>query len=209
MKNIFYNNKKSYIFVILFGIAIGCMTFIFNIFPNNDLWVFSSFSTGTIGFWMFSCSVISLLSNKRITAFINVSVYVFLIFLIYYLFKNIKNISLTEIVLTVIYSIIIGIICGGLGVILWNGKLNGFIGLILISLPFAIILSESFVMFFAVFMYKRYLFQAIFDLLLGITYIFILKKEGVWHKRGVIFSIVFFIFFSIIFFIYRFPVILK
>lgn len=129
--------------------------------------------------------------------------------MIYYLFKNIKNISLPEIVLTVIYSIIIGIICGGLGAVLQSGKLNSFIGSVLVSLPFAIILSESCVMFFAVFMYKRYLFQAIFDLMLGVIYFFILKKEIFFQKRGVILSIVFFIFFSIIFFIYRFPIILK
>ena len=128
LKNIFCNNKKSYIAIILFGTAIGCITLIFNIFPNNDLWVFSSFSTGTIGFWMFSCSVISLLSNKRIIAFINISVYIFLVFLIYYLFKNVKSINFFEILLTVIYSVIIGIICGGLGAVLWSGKLNSFIG---------------------------------------------------------------------------------
>jgi len=172
--------------VAFFGILAGLLTVAFNGFPNNDLWVFSSFSSGTLGFWMFSVSILVLFSEKRLTASINTALYVFIMFIIYYFSKIDFTLleldkSITVIFLEIgplcLFCLFYALICGGLGAILWSGKKEGKIRNILIVLPLAYIFSEMCVMGFAVFSYGRYLFQTLIDLMCVIVYIIIFRKR--------------------------------
>ena len=78
MKVIFKDNIKSYLLIFLLSIIAGLSVVFFCEFPNNDLWAFSYWSSDTFGFWMFSTSLIVLLSEKRKTATINSTIYILL-----------------------------------------------------------------------------------------------------------------------------------
>lgn len=80
MKVVFKDNIKSYLLVILLSILAGLSVVLCLTLPNNNLWSFSYWSSSTYGFWMFTTSLIVLLSEKRKTAIINASIYVFMIF---------------------------------------------------------------------------------------------------------------------------------
>ena len=90
MKVVFKDNIKSYLLVFLLSVLAGLSVIICLMLPNNNLWSFSYWSFGTYGFWMFTTSLIVLLSEKRKTAIINTSMYVFMIFLITTIYQSIK-----------------------------------------------------------------------------------------------------------------------
>lgn len=90
MKILFKDNIKSYLLVFLMSILAGLSVVICFALPNNDLWAFSYWSAETFGFWMFSTSLIVLLSEKRKTAIINAFMYVFIVFLITTIYQSYK-----------------------------------------------------------------------------------------------------------------------
>ena len=135
MKVIFKDNIKSYLLVFLLSILAGLSVVTCLILPNNNLWSFSYWSSSTYGFWIFTTSLIVLLSEKRKTAIINSSIYIFMIFLITTIYQSIKMYfnsytpfdSLMEIPINsingrLLYSIIPAVICGALGAILYSGR---------------------------------------------------------------------------------------
>lgn len=88
MKIIFRDNIKSYLMLFLLSIMAGLSVVLFCEFPDNELWAFSYWSSKTFGFWMFSTSLIVLLSEKRKTATINSTIYIFVMFLITTIYKS-------------------------------------------------------------------------------------------------------------------------
>ena len=137
MKVIFRDNIKSYLLVLLIGILAGLLVVMCFLIPNNELWAFSYWSTETFGFWMFSTSLMVLLSEKRKTAIINAFMYVFIMFLITTIYQSYKMYfnfytpfdSKRELLISsingwLLYSIIPSLICGILGAILWSGRKN-------------------------------------------------------------------------------------
>ena len=90
MKVIFKDNIKSYLLIFLLSIIAGLSVVFFCEFPNNDLWAFSYWSSETFGFWMFSTSLIVLLSEKRKTATTNSTIYIFVMFLITTIYKSFR-----------------------------------------------------------------------------------------------------------------------
>ena len=79
-KVLFKNNLKSYLLVTGFGIVAGLLVALFSRFPAQGLWNFALFSSGTLGFWMFSTSLIVLFSGKNFVAAINAALYVYFMF---------------------------------------------------------------------------------------------------------------------------------
>ncbi len=190
MKVIFKDNIKSYLLILVLGIIAGLSVVFFCEFPNNDLWAFSYWSSETFGFWMFSTSLIVLLSEKRKSATINSIIYIFIMFLITTIYKSFRLYwkgyspfdSLLDLPLNSItgwfrYSLIPAIICGILGAVLWNGRKNNFYSKILCVFPALFIFVETIVLFYSVFTNHTKLFSAVIDLIWLISYMIFLKNE--------------------------------
>ncbi len=189
MKIIFKDNIKSYFLIFVLSIVAGLSVVFFCEFPNNDLWAFSYWSSETFGFWMFSTSLIVLLSEKRKTATINSTLYIFVMFLITTIYKSFRlylngytpfnsliDLSLNSIYGWLLYSVPPAVICGILGAILWSGRKNNIYSKILCILPVVFILLESIILFYSVFINHTKLFSAITDLTWIILYVIFLKK---------------------------------
>ena len=190
MKVIFRDNIKSYLLVLLIGILAGLLVVMCFLIPNNELWAFSYWSTETFGFWMFSTSLMVLLSEKRKTAIINAFMYVFIMFLITTIYQSYKMYfnfytpfdSKRELLISsingwLLYSIIPSLICGFLGAILWSGRKNKIYSKLFCALPAVFILIEMIIMFISVFTNHTKLFSAITDLIWLILYIVFLIKN--------------------------------
>lgn len=189
MKVIFKDNIKSYFLIFVLSIVAGLSVVFFCEFPNNDLWAFSYWSSETFGFWMFSTSLIVLLSEKRKTAAINSTLYIFVMFLITTIYKSFRlylngytpfnsliDLSLNSIYGRLLYSVPPAVICGIFGAILWSGRKNNIYSKILCILPVIFIFLESNILFYSVFVNHTKLFSAITDLIWFILYIIFLKK---------------------------------
>ena len=189
MKVVFKDNIKSYLLVFLLSVLAGLSVVICLILPNNNLWSFSYWSSSTYGFWMFTTSLIVLLSEKRKTAIINASMYVFMIFLIttiyqsikmyfnsYTLFDSLMEIPINSINGWLLYSIIPVVICGALGAILYSGRKDKIYSKILCIMPAIFILIETTILFISVFTKQMKLFSAITDLISLILYIIFLMR---------------------------------
>lgn len=87
MKILFYDKIKSYLFVFVFGIAMGVMAGLTASLPGNDLWSLGYLGTGAYGFWMCTTSVIVLASEKRKTAVINTALYILPMFFVTAVFR--------------------------------------------------------------------------------------------------------------------------
>jgi len=196
MKVIFKDNIKSYLLIFLLSITAGLSVVFFCEFPNNDLWAFSYWSSETFGFWMFSTSLIVLLSEKRKTATINSTIYIFVMFLITTIYKSFRlylngytpfnsliDLSLNSIYGWLLYSVPPAIICGILGAILWSGRKNNIYSKILCILPVVFIFVEFIILFYSFFINHTKLFSAITDLIWFILYVIFLKKL-VFVKRN-------------------------
>ena len=190
MKVIFRDNIKSYLLVLLIGILAGLLVVMCFLIPNNELWAFSYWSTETFGFWMFSTSLMVLLSEKRKTAIINAFMYVFIMFLITTIYQSYKMYfnfytpfdSKRELLISsingwLLYSIIPSLICGILGAILWSGRKNKIYSKLFCALPVVFILIEMIILFISVFTNHTKLFSAITDLIWLILYIVFLIKN--------------------------------
>lgn len=190
MKVIFKDNIKSYLLVLLLGIIAGLSVVLFLKLPDNDLWTFSYWSSKTFGFWMFSTSLIVLLSEKRKTAIINSIIYIFIMFLIsaiymtfdlywkgYSPFNSLIEVALNNIYSWLIYSLPSAIICGALGAILWDGRKSNIYGKVLCILPAIFILIEASFLFYNVIIEHTKLFSAITDLICFVLYIKFLRKN--------------------------------
>lgn len=190
MKVIFRDNIKSYLLVLLIGILAGLLVVMCFLIPNNELWAFSYWSTETFGFWMFSTSLMVLLSEKRKTAIINAFMYVFIMFLITTIYQSYKMYfnfytpfdSKRELLISsingwLLYSIIPSLICGILGAILWSGRKNKIYSKLFCALPTVFILIEMIILFISVFTNHTKLFSAITDLIWLILYIVFLIKN--------------------------------
>lgn len=190
MKVIFRDNIKSYLLVLLIGILAGLLVVMCFLIPNNELWAFSYWSTETFGFWMFSTSLMVLLSEKRKTAIINAFMYVFIMFLITTIYQSYKmyfnfytpfdserELLISSINGWLLYSIIPSLICGILGAILWSGRKNKIYSKLFCALPAVFILIEMIILFISVFTNHTKLFSAITDLIWLILYIVFLIKN--------------------------------
>ena len=189
MKVFFKDSIKSYLLVFLLSVLAGLSVVICLMLPNNNLWSFSYWSSSTYGFWICTISLIVLLSEKRKTAVINTSMYVFMIFLIttiyqlikmhfnsYTPFDSLMEIPINSINGWLLYSIIPAVICGALGAILYSGREDKIYGKILCIMPAIFILIETIILFISVFTKQMKLFSAITDLICLILYILFLIR---------------------------------
>ena len=184
-----------------FGLIAGFAVAFFSEFPSDGLWAFSYFSSESLGFWMFTTSVIVLYSEKRLTASINALMYVGLMFVVTGIYKairdymsdivNYENISefiffnsysgvmeyiIKTILEIILYGFVPGIVCGLLAAVLWNGRKNNWFGKIMLVLPICFIVFEAVSMYISVFTKHTMLFMALIDTACIITYLILFWK---------------------------------
>lgn len=132
--------KRSILLTAICGVAAGLLVVLFSDMPHGDLWSFSSFSSATLGFWMFSTSTLALSSSQRLIGAVNGFVYVGTMFFVTGIYKEVRNFHgiynqytgavdmLTRAIASaVLYAVIPAMICGVLAAVLWSG--GGIVGL--------------------------------------------------------------------------------
>ncbi|MDO4419255.1 MAG: hypothetical protein Q4B92_02725 [Ruminococcus sp.] len=200
-KIIFKNNFKSYLAVVFLGIFGGLLVAFFSGLPASDLWAFSYFSSNTFGFWMFSVSTIVLLSEKKLTAFLNSGIYVFLMFFVTGVYKYVRNYMVNSLSFesqaehlamygytnigqwilqcvfdAFLYGIEPALVCAVLAFVLHFGRKPNVLGKILMILPAVYLLVETVIMYVLLFSKGTMLFMAIVDTLCLAAYLMIFGK---------------------------------
>lgn len=130
-KSLFKHNIKSYLLCSALGIVAGLLVTFFSRFPHDDLWGFALFSSQTFGFWICTCSLIALFSEKNYVAGINVGLYVYLMFYVTGIFKRLAIVTKGYNSMTYFYNgfwqelaygLIPVAVCFVLAFVLWYGK---------------------------------------------------------------------------------------
>ena len=185
-KEIFKNDSKSYLIVLVLGIIAGLLVAFFSKFPSDDLWSFALFSSVSLGFWFFSSSLIALFSSKNYVAGINVAIYVYFMFYITGIFKYLIVVNkgyqpmsyfYKGLLENLSYGLIPALICFVLAFVLWYGRKDKMPYKIIRYLPALMILIELLVYIFKLFTIRQGLFMLIIDLLCFITYMIIIFSK--------------------------------
>ena len=180
-----HNNVKTYAFVAVFGIVAGLLTAFFSYFTYKDLWSFSSFSSMSLGFWVFTIAIIVLKSERWYVAGVNTSLYVFFLFIVNNLHKILRGYSPEFVVMDnllgdfaniIPYCLETAIFCGGLGIILYIGVIEKWYGKVIAIMPAIFIIIEAIIMYYTVFTKQMLLFQALLDTVCAFVYICIFWK---------------------------------
>ena len=179
---IFRKDASSFIKVILTGIAAGSLCALLDLFPAENIWTFSSFS-GSLGFWAVSAMLILMQSETRILAGINTFLYFafmnasfFFVHLILP-FEYPRVASLDVAVQQSLVWLIPSFICGIFALPTYQAHKDDLWGIIALSLPCGLLLSESISTYLSAFINHKYLFQALVDTAGLILLVTFYKKE--------------------------------
>lgn len=197
-KVLFKNNLKSYMLVTGFGIVAGLLVALFSRFPAHGLWNFALFSSGTLGFWMFSTSLIVLFSGKNFVAAINAVLYVYFMFYVTGVFKRLALVRKGYNSMTffyeglwqeLAYGLVPAVVCAGLAFVLWYGRKKKWYGVALRFLPAAYIVAEAVALWVEtlwtyITLREGFLFMAIIDTVCAAAYILIIIKTSNFSKKG-------------------------
>ncbi|MBR0137031.1 MAG: hypothetical protein IJM15_01300 [Erysipelotrichaceae bacterium] len=185
-KEVFTHSLKSYLTVSLLGIAAGLLVAFFSMFPHDDLWGLALFSSQTFGFWFFSASLIALFSSRNYVAGISVALYVYFMFYVTGIFKRLAVVlhgyntmsyfirGLSEMLA---YGLPYAIICLMFAFVLWHGRRNEIIFVILRYLPAVCMLLELILMIITFYGTRQGLFMILVDSACLIAYLLILYKN--------------------------------
>lgn len=137
------HKKKSYIQVMCFGAVIGLITELLNLFPNDDLWGWSSIA-GSFVFWIFSTTFVIYFSSSNINAMINTFLYLSSMCVSYYVLQGIVDFFTPNVTVDkfihwdhLLYWVGISALCGLVAFVLfyWNKKI--IFSSVLYALPVA------------------------------------------------------------------------
>lgn len=159
--------------------------------PDNSFWSFYYWSSSTFGFWMFSTSLIVLLSENRKCAAINAGIYIFLMFLITTAHQSLQLYrseatqlqSLSELMLNqiggwLLYSVPPALVCTVLGIILWSGRKNTRWGKLLRAMPAVFLFAEMSILFYSVVVNHTRFFSALSDFCCLFVYLIVIYKAS-------------------------------
>lgn len=188
MEKILFKHKwNSYLLISFIGIIAGFLVAFFSQFPSNDLWGLALFSSQTFGFWIFTSSLIALFSFKNYVAGINVALYVYFMFYITGIFKRlaIVNKGYNEIQYfwnglwqELPYGLLPAAACFICAFVMWFGRKNKLIFVLLRFVPILFILAEAILCWFGVINKNQSLFMAVIDTVSAILYLMIILKES-------------------------------
>ncbi len=164
----FRKDVPSFIKVIVLGILAGILCATLDLIPGENIWTFSSFS-GTLGFWAISAMLVLMQSDTRILAGINTFLYFafmnssfFFVHLMLPLqFPRIASLS-AAIEQSLIW-LIPSFICGIFALVAYQARKDTLSGIIALSLPCGLLLSELISLYLSAFFIHKYLFQSLLD----------------------------------------------
>ncbi len=186
-KVFFRNNIKSYLLCSGLGIAAGLLVAFFSRFPADDLWAIALFSSSTFGFWIFSCSLIALFSERHYSAGINVTLYVYFMFYITGIFKRLAIVEKGYNTMSyfwdglwqeLAYGLLPALVCFALAFVLWYGRKKSKICVVLRFLPSLFIALEAAGCFVMVIIRGRGLFMTLVDSVSVFMFLFIVLKSS-------------------------------
>lgn len=193
MKKIcFFNRIGSYLIVAVLGVLAGLAVAFFSRFPADDLFAFSLFSSMTVGFWICTCSLIALFSEKNYVAGINVGLYVYLMFYVTGIFKRLTTVingyndmpyfyhGLWQ---ELAYGLIPAAGCFLLAFILWYGRKYKPVFVMLRFAPVLCIFVEAVLCWQAVVSQRQNLFMAIIDTVCTVLYFLIILKTSDFRNK--------------------------
>ena len=190
-KTLFKHNIKSYLLCSVLGIVAGLLVAFFSRFPEDDLWAFALFSSQNLGFWICTCSLIALFSEKNYVAGINVGLYVYLMFYVTGIFKRLANVTKGYMSMTyfyhgfwkeLAYGVIPAAVCFVLAFVLWYGRKNKAFFIALRFVPFVFIVAEAISNVIHVIQYGQGLFMMIIDTFCAFAYLFTVIKASEFKK---------------------------
>lgn len=164
------NYSKPYLPFVGFGLVAGIITRLSDLFPNGDLWSFSSIAT-LFGFWMLTVTLIIYFSSSNKNAAINVLLYLFGMNFSFYFLKYILGFFTPRFYnggfqwnLFILYGVF-ALVCSAISYVLyfWNkeNKLSNF----LYALPVSGLAAETIGVSIYLYNNHTFLFQLIFDFL--------------------------------------------
>lgn len=196
MKTIFKDDWKSHLLVVGFGILAGLVVILFLEVPDTPLFSFYYWAASTFGFWMFSTSLLVLLSETRKSATIHAGTYIFLMFLITTIHQTVAVYREAEIPFGsplevaadhlygwLAYSIPAGLFCALLGAVLWSGRSDTMWGKVLRIAPALFQVVETAYLWYCVFTTQTRLFSAGTDLICLAAYCLFLRCVGGKRKE--------------------------
>lgn len=174
------NDIRSYSMVVIIGSIAGAICALLDIFPNDNIWVFSSFS-GSIGFWAITGTIVLMQSSKVWVAAINTFIYFAfmntMFFFVYLLlpigYPRVGNVS--EAIMESLGWLKPSAICGLCAIVVYRAKKDNLLGTIALSLPLGAISYEAITRGATVIINRKYLFQTIIDIV-GIILLVILYR---------------------------------
>ncbi len=186
-KTLFRHNVKSYSLCSALGIASGLLVAFFSRFPADDLWAFALFSSQTFGFWIFTCSLIALFSDRHYSAGIGVALYVYFMFYVTGIFKRLASVNKGYNTMTYFYNglwqelaygLLPAAVCFALAFVLWYGRRNKPVFIALRFAPFAAIIVETILNIIHLLSTGQGLFMTVIDALCAFAYLFIVLKAS-------------------------------
>ncbi len=180
--------------VAVLGILAGLAVAFFSQFSADDLWSFALFSCGSLGFWMFTCSLIALFSEKNYVAGINVGLYVYLMFYITGIFKRLTVVQkgyndvsyfYHGLWQELTYGLIPAVVCFILAFVLWYGRKDKTVFVILRFAPALCIFAEAVLDWVVVATGDQNLFMALAETVCTIVYLLIILKMSDFKKQKI------------------------
>jgi len=149
---LFRHSKKSYLLTSLLGILAGALVILFSRFPADDLWGLAFFSSGTVGFWILTCSLLALFSERHFAAGIHTALYVFWMFYVTgvgkYLVQLQKGTTAQAFfpwpfLSNLLYGIVPALMCFLPAFVLWHGRREKKYAVFLRWMPAVCIAAEE------------------------------------------------------------------
>lgn len=188
MERTLFNNKcSSYLLISLAGVSAGLLVAFFSRFPSDDLWSLALFSSMTFGFWMFTSSLIALYSSKNYVAGAHVALYVYFMFYVTGIFKRLTVVNngyntfdyfLNGLWQELAYGLPAAVGCFALAFLLWYGRKNKPISVVLRFAPLLFILAEAVTLWIVVFNRGQALFMAVIDTVCAAAYLLIILRSS-------------------------------
>ena len=191
-KTFFRHHIKSYLCCSVLGIAAGLLVAFFSQFPSDDLWAFALFSSQNLGFWICTCALITLFSDQRSSAGINVALYVYFMFYITGVFKRLVIVNkgyqamsyfYTGLWQKLAYGLLPAAVCFVLAFVLWHARRNKPLFIALRFMPLVLIVAEAISNMICVICRGQGLFMTVIDSFCAIAYLLTVIKVSDLKKE--------------------------
>ena len=178
------NQVKSYVCMLLAGIAAGVLCRLSDLCPYESLWSLSSIAT-LLGFWVASIGVITCLSKSHLGAFLSTFLYMFamtfsfygLKYVLGFFFPQFENGGQFQTPLFLLYSAL-SVVCGIGSCVLYFWNKKNLFRSVLLALPASWMLAEGIACLYVLLNQHMLLAQTIFDLAFALGFGVVLGKKA-------------------------------